>query len=295
MREESIDLYHVPQNGIGLPYGEKLGRYLVTMHDLIPYLYPETVGKGSLREFMGAMPEIMEKADGIIAVSQCTKDDICRIFDYPAEQITVIHEAPEPIYKLLDDEKRQSLLAEKYGIDDPYIFYAGGFGMRKNVKALINAFYLLHKEGAIDRKLVLAGRRHREFDQTDALLDALNIDDQLIFTGYVPVEDMPYLYGGADLMVYPSFYEGFGLPPLEAMACGCPVLAAKTSSLPEVLGDSAIYCDPMNTVAIAEKIHDILDDAPLRSTLRVAGLKKAEEYSWQRTAAATYALYKTFA
>lgn len=291
--KEEIALYHVPQNGLGLPGGNKVCRYVVTIHDLIPYLYPETVGKGYLREFMGAMPEIMEKSDHIIAVSQWTKNDIARIFGYPDEQITVIHEAPEPIYRVLDREVVGAFLAEKYSIDDPYIFYAGGFGMRKNVKALLNAFHLLCRESDLRHKLVIAGRRHREFDQSDALIEALNLEGRVILPDYVPVEDMPYFYGGGALMVYPSFYEGFGLPPLEAMACGCPVLASLASSLPEVLGDAVIYCDPMDTVAIAEKIHHILTDAPLRSRLREKGLAKAARYSWQKTAEETYHLYKT--
>lgn len=288
---EDIGLYHVPQNGIGLPK-KKACKLLVTIHDLIPYIFPETVGKGYLREFIQAMPEIMEKSDSIITVSECSKRDIMRIFDYPCDKIDVVYEAPEPIYAPLEKETAANLLRDQYGIDGPYLIYVGGFSMRKNVKGLINAFALLRKSGDFPYLLVLPGKRHREFDQLDSLIEALGIEDAVHFPGYIPVRDLPYFYGGAELMVYPSFYEGFGLPPLEAMAMGIPVLAANTSSLPEVLGDAAAYFNPYVSHSLAERIAFLIDHPDIRRNMSKKSLAKAAEYRWEKTAEQTYEIYR---
>ncbi len=289
--KEKINLYHVPQNGIGLP-SNKPCRLLVTIHDLIPYIFPETVGKGYLREFIQAMPEIMEKSDGIITVSQCSKRDIMRIFRYPCEKIDVVYEAPEPIYQPLDKKLARGFLQENYGIDAPYLVYVGGFSMRKNVKGLINAFALLKKEGDFPYLLVLPGKRHREFDQLDSLIEALGVEDSVRFPGYIPVQDMPYFYGGSEMMIYPSFYEGFGLPPLEAMAMGVPVLAANTSSLPEVLGDAAAYFNPYISHSLAERASFLMAHPDIRHGMGLKSLAKSAEYSWEKTADCTYEIYR---
>ena len=289
LRNEGIELYHVPQNGLGLP-ARKQCRQIVTIHDLIPYLFPETVGRGYLKEFLSEMPRVLEQSDRVIAVSECTKRDICRIFDYPAAQIDVIAEAPEPFYRPPVPDT-SPLPRTAYGVTKPYIFYAGGFGQRKNVKALINAFALLCREQNLPQDLVIAGRRQKEHDESEALAAALGIGDRVIFPGYLPVADMAEFYGRADLFVYPSFYEGFGLPPLEAMACGCPVLAARSSSLPEVLGDAAAYCDPLDTVDIAAQMAHILSDGDLRAGLRTRGLQRAAAFSWREAARQTLQSY----
>ncbi|MBR5328644.1 MAG: glycosyltransferase family 4 protein [Firmicutes bacterium] len=292
IKENHIDLYHVPQNGIGLP-NKKICKETVTIHDLIPYLYPETVGRGYLRDFLREMPQIMERSDAVITVSECSARDICRIFHYPKAKIHVIHEAPEPIYRPMDKEKVATFLQQKYGICGNYILYVGGFGIRKNVKALINAFYLLRQEENIPLKLVLPGKRSRDFDALDQLTEALQIKDDVIFTDYVPVSDLPYFYNGALMMVYPSIYEGFGLPPLEAMACTTPVIAAKTSSLPEILGNNVLWFDPFDTVELAEQIRRLWVSETLRKRMAKMGKEKADSYSWQETAKQTAKVFRS--
>lgn len=291
LKKEGAALYHVPQNGIGLP-GKKRCKETVTIHDLIPYLFPETVGRGYLKEYLAEMPSILERSDGIITVSDCSKEDILRIFQYPEEKIQVIHEAPEPIYYPLPPEETKAFLEEHYGLHCDYILYVGGFGIRKNIKALINAFYLLKKETNLKLRLVLPGKRNRDFDALDQLAEALGLKDDIIFPDYVPVEDLPYFYNGAMMTVYPSFYEGFGLPPLESMACGTPVIAAKTSSLPEILGDAALWCNPFDATDIAARIHQLYDSPTLRRHLVQKGTKKAAAYSWQKAAEETAAFFR---
>lgn len=292
LRKNDITLYHVPQNGIGLPT-EKVCKEVVTVHDLIPYLYPETVGRGYLRDFLREMPQIMERSDAVITVSECSARDIRRIFRYPREKLHVIYEAPEPFYRPIPKEKAAAFLEKSYGICGDYILYLGGFGIRKNVKALINGFYLLKKDTDFPLKLVLPGKRNRDFDALDILIDALGIREDVIFPDYIPVAELPCFYSGAMMMVYPSIYEGFGLPPLEAMACGTPVIAAGTSALPEILGDAALWCDPFDTVDIAEQIHRLWTSESLRREMQKKGREKAASYQWQKAAEETMKLWQS--
>lgn len=290
LAKEGIALYHVPQNGIGLPE-KKCSLETVTIHDLIPYTFPETVGKGYLKEFLKEMPKVMERSDGMITVSQWSKKDIMNVFSYPEAKIQVIYEAPEPIYQPLPKTRAAAFLKEAYHITGDYILYVGGFGIRKNVKALINAVYLLKKEAPFPFRLVLPGKRNRDFDQLDALTESLGLTDDVIFPDYVPVSDLPYFYSGATAMVYPSLYEGFGLPPLEAMASGTPVLSSRATSLPEVLGDAVLYFDPYNSLELAEQLHRLISSRSLRKMLVQKGLQKAAGYRWEKTAAETLAFF----
>ncbi|MDO4541400.1 MAG: glycosyltransferase family 1 protein [Bacillota bacterium] len=291
---EGIDLYHVPQNGLGLP-GEKRCWETVTIHDMIPYMFPETVGRGYLRDFLGKMPGIMEAADGIITVSQASKEDIMALFGYPEDKIAVIYEAAEPIYKPMPKEEARSFLQEKYGINGEYFLYVGGYGIRKNVKALILAYHLLCREHGIGWRLLLPGRRSGEFERLTTLVDALGLEEKVIFPGYVPVGDMPYFYGGAKVMVYPSIYEGFGLPPLEAMSMGTPVIASNRSSLPEILGNAPLYFDPFNTVELAEKMYILYDNEAKAIELSRRSLNHAGKFSWEHTAAETLTFWRGIA
>ncbi|AVX30862.1 Glycosyltransferase involved in cell wall bisynthesis [Carboxydocella thermautotrophica] len=289
--DEKIDLYHVPQNGIGLPKGNSCPM-VVTIHDLIPYIYPETVGKGYLKVFLQEMPGIVARAAHIITVSECSKQDLVRILKVPAEKITVTYEAPEPIYRPVSQKKARAFVGEHYGIQDQYILYIGGFSPRKNVKGLINAFKEIRKDVGYPIKLVLVGKQVREYGDLVVLIEALGLEEDVIWTGFAPVEDLPYLYAAANLFVYPSFYEGFGLPPLEAMACGTPTIAANTSSIPEVVGEGAWLFNPFDSMELAEKMYKLLTDADLRQELGRKGLMRAGEFSWNKTALETMEVYR---
>lgn len=278
---EKIDLYHVPQNGLGLP-NEKRCLETVTIHDMIPYMFPETVGRGYLKEFLHKMPYIMDSADGIITVSQASKKDIIDLFNYPQEKIKVIYEAAEPIYKPMPKDKAKGYLRENYGITENYFLYVGGYGVRKNVKALILGYHLLKRECDLGWKLVLPGKASGEFERLSALIEALSLEKDVIFPGYVPVEDMPYFYAAAGVMVYPSLYEGFGLPPLEAMAMGTPVISSDRSSLPEILGTAPIYFDPLNTVELAEKMYLVYNNEAKAVELSRRSLNHAAGFTWEK-------------
>lgn len=286
-----MEIYHVPQNGLGLPKTKEC-RQVVTIHDLIPYVYPETVGKGYLKTFLTEMPRVMEQSDRIITVSNWSKKDIAEIFNYPKEKIDVIYEAAEPIYQPLDKLQCSNFLMEKYNLPSQYILYLGGFSPRKNVKSLIAAFAKMRREIEEPLLLVLPGKRQKEQDYLDALIGAHNLDDQVIFPGFVPVQDLPYFYNGAELFVYPSYYEGFGLPPLEAMACGTPTLVARASSIPEVVEDGAQYFNPYDSFELAQAIFDLLTDEEKLAELGRKGLKQAAKFSWEKTVNETVKVYQ---
>jgi glycosyltransferase involved in cell wall biosynthesis len=291
VEQEKIDIFHVPQNGIGLP-AKKGCLNVVTVHDLIPYIYPETVGKGYLKIFLQEMPRIMAQSDLVITVSEHSKRDIQRIFQLPDDRIAVTYEAPESVYKPIDKTQAKEFVKKTYGIDRPYVLYIGGFSPRKNVKGLINAFYEIQKDIPEEIALVLVGKEARDFDDTSMLVDALRLNDRVIFTGFAPVLELPYLYNAAELFIYPSFYEGFGLPPLEAMACGTPTITSNTSSIPEVTGNAALLINPHDMYNLAEAMEKTLNSPELRAKMSADGLAQASKFSWEKCARETLGAYE---
>ncbi|MDA8442122.1 MAG: glycosyltransferase family 1 protein [Peptococcaceae bacterium] len=294
LEDDKINVYHVPQNGIGLPV-KKDCPFIVTVHDLIPYVYPETVGRNYLKVFLQEMPRIIEDADQIITVSDWSKRDIQKIFKLPDDRITVTYEAAEEIYRPLDKNKCRDFLANKYNLPRRFVLYLGGFGPRKNISGLINAFFELKKDLDADIKLVIVGKPGRDFEELNLLVDALGIQERVIFPGFVPVEELPLFYNAATIFVYPSIYEGFGLPPIEAMACGTPTITSNTSSIPEVVGDGAVLINPFNSLDLAEGIFRLLTDEALARQCTAKGLAQAKQYSWHTTAQQTLTTYLRFA
>jgi len=288
---EKLDVYHVPQNGLGLPE-KKYCKFVVTIHDLIPYLFPETVGKGYLKEFLERMPHIVEQADKIITVSRCSKEDLVRILDVPEDKIAVIHEAPEPFYRPVPKEQARAFVREHYGIKGPFILYLGGYSPRKNLRTLINAYREIIRETAQPVDLVMVGRDSKEQKDIQVLSELANLKRPVLWPGYVPTHHLPYFYNAAEIFVYPSLYEGFGLPPLEAMACGTPTITTGVSSLPEVVGDAAILVAPHDHCQLAQGIHNLLTNRELAIEYRKKGLDRVSRFTWTKTAQATAELYR---
>ena len=234
----------------------------------------------------------MEEADKVLTVSEWSKQDIQKIFKLPSERIVVTYEAPEDIYRPLDKNKCAMKLDQKFGIKDKFVLYLGGFGPRKNISSLINAFFALKGDIDPEIKLVIVGKPGRDFEELNLLVEALGIGERVIFPGFAPVEDLPLFYNAASVFVYPSIYEGFGLPPLEAMACGTPTITSSVSSIPEVVGDGAILTNPFNSLELAEKMFEVLTNEDLALLYTVKGLKRANEFTWQKTALQTLQAYK---
>ncbi|MEL7566736.1 MAG: glycosyltransferase family 1 protein [Dehalobacterium sp.] len=288
---DAVDIYHVPQNGIGLPLKKNFPT-VVTVHDLIPYVLPETVGPGYLKIFQREMPRILKEADHVITVSEHSKSDLKKIMGVSDEMITVIHEAPESTYKPIKREVAKARIQNKYGIKDRFILYIGGFNARKNLRGLINSYHKIYKDIKPHCKLVILGKPSRDYPSLIKLVESLELQEWVLFPGFIPMQDLPFFYNASDLFVYPSFYEGFGLPPIEALACGTPTIVSNVSSLPEVVGDAAILVNPNDLVALAAAMHRVLTEPELELDLRKKGIKRAESFSWTKTAAQTIKVYQ---
>lgn len=287
----SPDVFHLPQNGLGLPYN-KYSKYVVTVHDLIPYTMPETCGKSYMEKFTKEMPSILDKSDIIITVSQYSKMDIIKYFQIPDEKIKVIYLAADGMFRRHDKEKAWDFLNKKYSYSTDFILYIGGFSPRKNVDGLMEAFKSVYKDLPGRYDLMILGSSKDEHYELKKKANTLGIGERVVFTGYIPYEHLPWFYNCAELFVYPSFYEGFGLPPLEAMTCGTPVITSNVTSIPEIVGDGAITIDPYDLNKLAYSIYDVLTDIELKNQLSIKGMKRAYQFSWKKTALETIKVYE---
>lgn len=292
LKDNEVELYHVPQNGVGLPMDKKC-KFVITLHDIIPYKMPETVSSRYLKIFTEELPKIIPLCDGIITVSNFSKDDIAKAFNFPKDKIFVTYLSAEDIYKPIDKFKSKKIIEKEYGISGDFILYVGGFSPRKNIAGIIKAFE--HIRNRIDKnlKLVIAGKKGISYQNYISLTEKLNLTSNVIFPGFIALSDMPYLYNSAKLLVYPSFYEGFGLPPLEAMACGTPVIVSNSTSLSEIFNKNTIMINPYNIDALGEAIYECLENNILRRQLISRGFNLCKNLTWKNTALSTINSYKS--
>ncbi|MEY7999350.1 glycosyltransferase family 4 protein [Clostridium sp. Mt-5] len=290
LKKETVDIYHIPQNGIGI--SENIScKKIVTIHDLIPYVLPETVGKGYLGKFLKEMPNIINLADGIITVSNCSKKDILKFFPIDENKIFITPLAADDKYKPLEKDKCKHAIKIKYNIENPFILYIGGFSPRKNVSSLITAFSKVHKNLDRNYDLIIVGSNKDDLDMLKNLSTDLNIKENVKFTGFVEEKMLPVFYNACDTFIYPSLYEGFGLPPLEAMSCGTPVITSDVSSIPEVVGDGGILINPFDIKSLMYSIEALLNDESIREELSLKALKQASKFSWEKTSENTINAY----
>ncbi|MGQ9631095.1 MAG: glycosyltransferase family 4 protein [bacterium] len=284
-----IDVLHSPHYTTPL----MLGRWksVVTFHDMTFYLYPERHILSKRLFFKIVIPLSLRRCDWAIANSNSTKEDMIRILNADPCKITVIHLAADPRYKPIGDLERLETIKRDLGISNKYILYVGTLEPRKNIPQLIKAYSELRKKG-IRHRLVIAGGKGWNYDNIFNLIKSLNLEDKVIFTGYVSEKELPILYNGADVFIYPSLYEGFGIPPLEAMSCGVPTISSNASSLPEVVGEGGILVDPGNIEALRDVMYQVLTDNSLRIELCKKGLEQAGKFSWEKTAEETIKVYK---
>ncbi len=295
LRRLRTDVYHGP--AVFLPL-VKLGfGTVVTIHDLVSFLFPTTVPrKYSL--YMRLMTRLaVRSADRIIAVSGATKDDLTRILRVPDDRVVVIHEAVAPEFAVPPAPAAVVAAARRYGIRSPYCLFVGNLEPRKNLARLIEAFALVRgrRPGAPGPppQLVLVGTRGWLYSGIFRAVEAHGVASDIVFTGYVPPSDLPALYAGAACFVFPSLYEGFGLPVLEAMAAGVPVVASRVGAIPEVAGAAALLVDAERPAAIAEAIEAVLADGALRAELVARGRARALCFTWEAVARQTLAVYET--
>ena len=288
-----FDLAHVPYFGSPL---FPTTPTVVTIHDLIPLILPAYRGSLLVRAYTRLVAAAARRADAVIADSQASKRDIVRLLGMPSHRVHVVYLAASEHFRPVKDAALLEAVRRKYGLPDRYILYLGGFDCRKNVATLIQAFAHLPICRPADLKLVIAGRLPERdtpfFPNPRRLAEELGLEERVVFTGWVAEEDKPALYSGAMAFVFPSLYEGFGLPVLEAMACGALVLASDRASLPEVVGEGGLLVDPTDVDGLAAAMERLLTDEGLRAELRERALAQAAKFSWEKTARETLAVYR---
>jgi len=293
LEDVRADLYHNPT--FALPIVQPCPM-VTTIHDVVFHYRPELVQAGR-RDYLARWSVLAARAAAcVITVSDYSKQAICQAYGTPPAKVLVIPEAVEterfqPRYGgALEVEFRK-----RYGIDAPFILYVGALEPKKNTDRLLGAFALMRSRTELRYTLVLAGAGGGMPYDVRGAIDDLPMADQVVVTGYLPDHFVPVAYNAADLFVYVSLYEGFGLPPLEAMACGTPTLVSGCTSLPEVVGNAALKVDPLDTEAIAQAMSWALTDEALRRELACGGRQHAQQFSWQRVALDTLAAYETAA
>ena len=278
-----VDLYHGPDFVLP-PLGAKI-RKVVTIHDLAFLEHPE-YAVPSLAEYLKkVVPESVAEADAVAAVSHDAARTLVEHFQTPREKITIIPNGLRPHFKRITDPILLGATANKFGLKHPLVLGVGTLEPRKNHLGLIKAFHQTQSEKTNrPAMLALAGGQGWLYEETKQLVADLKLEKKVRFLGRVSDLELAVLYSMADVFAFPSFFEGFGVPPLEAMACGAPVVTSNTSSLPEVVGDAALTVDPHNIDELAKAILRLLGDDKLREELRQKGFERAQLYTWPKSA-----------
>ena len=265
---------------------------VITVHDLAFLRWPHFLTE-SHAAYYSQVDSAVRHARHIIVPSESTKNDVVGQLGASPKKISVIYEAAAPHYCPLSQERCRAAMQRKYGIPENYIFFVSTIEPRKNIGGLLEAFHHLRKYYNIeDTGLVLAGKPGWLYEEVYWKVEQLDLGQSTFFVGRVPDEDLHQLFVGACCHVHPAFYEGFGLSPLEAMACGTPTIVSNTSSMPEVVGDAGLIVDPSNWEEIAVAMHRLLTEEELHQELSQKGLQRASVFSWSRAASETLDVYR---
>ncbi len=261
------------------------GVSVLTVHDLSFLLFPECADDGLRSYLEKAVPRSVARADLITADSINTKNDLVCLLDAPPDSVGVVYGGVDDKFVPLDDDwKALAAARQKYGIDFPFILSVGVIEPRKNFSRLISAYALLKERSNFAHKLVIVGRKGWLYHEVFRKVSELGLEGHVLFLGYVPDIDLPALYNLADVFAFPSLYEGFGFPVLEAMACGTPVVSSDRSSLPEIVGQAGLMVPPDDVEAIAAALEQVLADSQLRDNLVRQGFERASLFTWRKAA-----------
>ncbi|HVX31174.1 MAG TPA: glycosyltransferase family 1 protein [Nitrolancea sp.] len=283
-RRDRLDIIHDPfgVSPFFLPRRIAPFKRVLTLHDVIPYVFPETHARLTNLLFRRYIPRSLRFVDRIITDSEASRRDIIRFLKFPAERVHAIPIGVAPWFEPAGAEAIARVRA-RYELPSDYILAVGSLNPRKNLETLFTAYHRLRQRGFPHRLVVVGPSAWKSVGIFQRLRD-LGLERDVRLTGFVADEDLPALYSAAAALVLPSLYEGFGLPPLEAMACGTPVVTSNTSSLPEVVGDAGLMVDPLDVDALAAAIDRLLTDSELSSGLIARGLSRAQLFTWERTA-----------
>lgn len=290
-----IDLYYTP--GFYSPFFST-AKKIVVIHDLIFMKYPHEYNLLSYHYLKYSTKISIKRADIVIATSKYTYNDILKDFsNINKDKIKIIYAAAADHFRVIEDNSKIKNFKEKYNLSTPFFLYAGGLTLHKNIRGLLKIFANFkasHDDFTSERyKLVLAGSSDVPEDINN-LIKKLNLNQDIIFPGYISIEDLILLYNTAEMFLFPSLYEGFGIPPLEAMKCGCPVISSDKTSLPEVVGDGGILIDPKDKGKYVDAMDKILSDNNFREGLIEKGFIQAQKFSWKKNAQDTLNVFNKF-
>ncbi len=287
MERDNIDVAHATVNVAPLMSGRAT---VVTVHDLAFLRFPEQY-PGFKQRYLTAMTRrSVEHADRVIAVSSSTRADVIHFYDVDPDRVVVVPNGLDPAMTPVEDPEALATFRRKHDVPDAFILFLGTLQPRKNLIALMQAWARLNPANRLP--LVVVGAQGWMYEPILEEARALGVAGEIVFKGFAEPRDLPYWYSAATIFVYPSLYEGFGMPVVEAMACGAPVIASNTSSLPEVAGDAGVLVDPSNIDALGEAIQSLTDREDLRRMLRQRGFEQAMQFSWKRTARETASVYE---
>ena len=286
---ERLDLFHATHYVIP-PLAR--ARAVVTIHDIIHVLYPQFLPNRAALVYARVMiRRALKRADRILTVSYNSKRDLVDYFGIPPSRVEVVYNGVSSRFRADLPRADRDRVSAKYSLPRPYLLFLGGEKPHKNVRNVLRAFAQARKDRALPHSLVLAGPMPKNKNRVEALIAALELDGYVCRPGVVPEEDLPGLFAGADAFLYPTLYEGFGLPVVEAMASGVPVLTSSTSALQEIAGGYAYLVDPIDVDAIARGIVDLATDPVRRSEFADLGKRRARDFSWDRAAERTLQIY----
>jgi glycosyltransferase involved in cell wall biosynthesis len=290
LRRRPVDLLHVQYTAPPLAPCP----VVATIHDLSFEHIPETFKRRSRVQLRLTVRATARRAAHVIAPSEYTRRDLVETYGLDPARVTAIPLAVAPRFRPVGDAAELARVRERYGIAGEYVLAVGSIQPRKNLARLVRAYSALRRARGRSNlpQLVLVGKKAWLYGDTLTAIEEEKLGDSVVLTGYVSEGDLPALYAGALLFAYPSFYEGFGLPPLEAMSCGVPVLTGNRTSLPEVVGDAGLTVDPFDTGALADGLARLIDDDALRTRLRERGLQRARSFDWRDTARMTLQVYR---
>ncbi|TGC10614.1 glycosyltransferase family 4 protein [Methanolobus halotolerans] len=296
MKKEGIDVFHGLKN-VAPYYNYSNTKTVITVHDITPLIFPSMLPLKA-QMYWNIIKFNIKKADKIISVSNTTKNDLIKTLNIDKDKISVIYHGISEEFKIIPTvEKNRSVYLAKYGLNLPessiVVLAVSTIHPRKNYLNLITAFNAVKEKSSIPVHLVIVGKVDNESysKEVNHLIATNNLSNNVHLLGYVPDEELPALYNLADLFVYPSIYEGFGLPILEAQACGCPVITSNLSSMPEVAGNGAILVDPTNMEEITSAIYTLVLDSRLRKELIEKGMENCKKFSWEKCAEETLNVY----
>jgi glycosyltransferase involved in cell wall biosynthesis len=282
LRKDDLNIFWSPDTK--LPLLTPNIPIVITSHDLAIYREPGTYQSSRVLYWRKLFERAVQKATCVVAISNATRDDLIEIMHVPSQKIRVIYCGVNSSFRLINDADLLKQVRMKYGLPENFLLFVGLFSPRKNIAGILKSFAILKNKFKIPHHLVMVGEKGWRYKSDLELVNSMGLGKSVFFPGFVEEEDLPAVYNIADVFVFPSIYEGFGLPVLEAMACGTPVVTSNVSSLPEVAGQAGILINPNNHEEIASEVYRVLSDKKVSSQLTKAGLERARHFTWENAA-----------